>query len=159
LFFPDDRRFLNPPSMLEALKQQMQETEEEFDEDPISIAKMIFDSLAFRYASVLGSIESLTRRKLAHIQILGGGGRNRYINQITANASRQTVKAGLYEATVVGNVLVQAISAGRFESLTDARKHVTDNVAFLEFSPQISDVLADGAARYREIENRFLGSH
>ena len=51
--------------MLEALKQQMQETEQKFAEDPISIAKMIFDSLAFRYASVLGSIESLTRRKLA----------------------------------------------------------------------------------------------
>jgi Sugar (pentulose and hexulose) kinases len=159
LIFPDDRRFLNPPSMLEALKQQMQETEEEFAEDPISIAKMIFDSLAFRYASVLGSIESLTRRKLAHIQILGGGGRNRYLNQMAANASGLTVKAGLYEATVVGNVLVQAISTGHFASLTDARKHVADNVAFLEFSPQISDALADAAARYREIESRFLISY
>ena len=53
--------------------------------------------------------------------ILGGGGRNVYLNQMTANASGLRVKAGLTEATVVGNVLVQAISNGRFASLAEAR--------------------------------------
>jgi len=159
LIFPDDERFLNPPSMLDALRRQMSETGQTFDEDPIAMAKTIVDSLAFRYASVLRSIGSLTGQKLEGIQILGGGGRNRYLNQMTANASGLTVKAGLYEATVVGNVLVQAIAAGRFPSLADARKHVAENVEFIEFVPRPNDDIVNAAARYREIENRFINSH
>ena len=153
--FPDDERFLNPPSMLLAIEQQMAETGKAFNGDPASVAKVIFDSLALRYASVLRSIESLTGHKLERIQILGGGGRNRYLNQMTANASGLSVRAGLTEATVVGNVLVQAISAGRFASLAEARQHVADNFEFEEFAPQSSAKLDEAANRYAEVEARF----
>jgi rhamnulokinase len=159
LIFPDDGRFLNPTSMLDAIKRQLQETGQEFDEDPITVVKTIFDSLALRYASVLRTIETLTGRKLEGIQILGGGGRNLYLNQTTANAIGLNVRAGLYEATIIGNVLVQAISAGRFASLSEARKYITDNVEFVNFTPHSSQDLIDAAARYSEIENRFVNSH
>ncbi len=100
-----------------------------------SITKIIFDSLAMRYASVLRSIESLTNTKLEHIEILGGGGRNRYLNQMTANATGLPVRSGLTEATVVGNVLVQAISSGRFASLSEARAYVASKIEFEDFYP------------------------
>lgn len=154
--FPDDERFLNPPSMLDAIAQQLKETGQEFDPHPSSVARIIFDSLALRYASVLRSVELLTRRELAGIQILGGGGLNRYLNQMTATASGLTVKAGLTEATVVGNVLVQAISAGRFATLAEARQHVADNIDFEEFIPQRSTEIDEATCRYAEIEARFL---
>jgi rhamnulokinase len=153
--FPDDERFLNPPSMTTAIEHQLGETGQEFNPDPTAMSKIIFDSLAFRYASVLQTIESLTSTKLESVQILGGGGRNRYLNQMTANASSLGVKAGLMEATVVGNVLVQAISSGRFESLSEARRHVADNFEFEEFEPQTSAELDEAATRYAVIESRF----
>ncbi|HEY2865797.1 MAG TPA: rhamnulokinase family protein, partial [Pyrinomonadaceae bacterium] len=155
LIFPDDPRFLNPPSMLDAMREQLSETGREFEDDPISISKMIFDSLAFRYASVLRSIESVTGRKIKGVQILGGGGRNRYLDQMTADASGLKVRAGLFEATVLGNVLAQAIAAGRFSSLADGREYVERNVQFVEFAPQTSREMADAAAGYSEIEARF----
>jgi rhamnulokinase len=154
--FPDDERFLNPPSMIGAIAQQLRETGQEFDEDPSVISKIIFDSLALRYASVLQTIESLTGRKLEGIQILGGGGRNRYLTQMTANASCLNVRAGLTEATVVGNVLVQAISAGRFASLAEGRQHVAENFDFEEFLPKRSAEIDEAARRYAEIEARFI---
>lgn len=154
--FPDDPRFLNPPSMIEAIATQLQETGQQFVSDPAAMAKIVFDSLAFRYASVLRSIESLTGRKLERIQILGGGGRNGYLNQMTANASGLRAHTGLTEATVVGNVLVQAITAGRFASLAEARQHVADNCVFKEFTPQRSAELDEAANRYAEIESRFI---
>jgi rhamnulokinase len=154
--FPDDERFLNPQNMIEAVTGQLKETGQEFDEKPSAIAKIIFDSLAFRYASILRTIESLTRSKLEGVQILGGGGRNRYINQMTANASSLKVRAGLTEATVVGNVLVQAVSAGQFSSLAEARQHVNDNFDFEEFSPQWSLQLDEAKRRYKLIESRFI---
>ena len=154
--FPDDERFLNPASMIEAIRRQMGESRQEFLDDPAYISRIIFDSLAFRYASVLGKIESLTGNKIEGVQVIGGGGRNSYINQITANASGLPVQAGPVEATVVGNVLVQAISSGRFASLTEARQHVRKSLSFGEFVPEFSSEIEDAASRYAEVESRFL---
>jgi rhamnulokinase len=156
--YPDDDRFLNPPSMIGAMREQSKETGQEFDGSPVVMAKIIFDSLAFRYASVLKSIESITGRRINAVQILGGGGRNSYLNQMTANASGLKVRAGLPEATVVGNVLVQSISAGRFGSLSEARSHVAENFTFQEFLPESTPEITKGALRYAEIENHFLSN-
>lgn len=156
LIFPDDERFLNPPSMLEAIRTQLAETCQGFDDDPLSVSRTILDSLALRYASVLRTIESLTGTRIKGIQIVGGGGRNRYLNQMTANASGLKVSAGPAEATVIGNVLVQAISAGRFGSLAEARRHVRENFEFEEFGPVESYDIAEARDRYASIESRFL---
>ena len=134
--FPDDPRFFNPPSMLAAIAEQLLEREETMPADPPAIAKLILDSLALRYASVLQTIEMLTKQKLKGIQIVGGGSQNDYLNQATAKATGLPVIAGPVEATVTGNVLVQAIASGRFNSLAEARRHVANNVQFREFSPR-----------------------
>lgn len=152
--FPDDPRFLNPPSMLDAIAEQLAETGQEFENSPAAISKIIFDSLAFRYASVIRSIRELSGKRITSIQILGGGGRNAYLNQMTANASRITVQAGLTEATVVGNVLVQAITAGRFLNISDARDHVLNSFDFNSYEPQMLSQVA--ALRYLEIEGHFI---
>lgn len=154
--FPDDPRFLNPDSMLLAIGEQLNETEQQCESTPATISKIIFDSLAFRYASVLRSIESLTGNSLTSIQILGGGGRNAYLNQMTANASGLMVWSGLTEATVVGNVLVQAITAGRFSNISDARDHIRHSFEFLRYEPEISVEVEMAARRYSEIEKRYV---
>jgi rhamnulokinase len=154
--FPDDERFLNPPEMLWAIARQMEETGQTFREDPIRVTKIILDSLAFRYASVLETIERLTGEPIGAVQIVGGGGRNAYLNQMTANASGKTIKAGLTEATVTGNALVQAIAAGRFADLSEARKHIAQNVRLKSFAPQISEKFSAAQRVYRDLENRFF---
>jgi rhamnulokinase len=154
--FPDDERFLNPPGMIKALAGQLNETGQILpDEAPVIIAKIILDSLAFRYASVIETIEKLTGEKIAGVQIVGGGGRNDYLNRMTANASGKPVKAGLTEATVTGNAIVQAIAAGRFAGLTEARGHVAKNIQLKTFAPQRSARIAAAKEEYRKIENLF----
>lgn len=156
LIFPDDERFLNPPSMLAAIADQLRETGQDGLESPAEISRMIFDSLAFRYASVLRSISDLSGRTIDNIQILGGGGRNRYLNQMTADATGMRVQAGLTEATVLGNVLVQAIASGRFASLVEARDHVRRNARFDQYLPRSSRSIAEAERRYKAIEKRYL---
>lgn len=154
--FPDDPRFLNPPSMLEAIATQLAESGQEFDKRPAAVSKIIFDSLAFRYASVIRWIQMLAGKVITDIQILGGGGKNAYLNQMTANACGVNARAGLTEATVVGNVLVQAITAGRFASIAEAREHVSANFALTTFEPRQSAEISRAAFRYADIEKRFL---
>ena len=156
LIFPDDQRFLNPPSMLKAIATQLGETKQALPSGPAAIAKVILDSLAFRYASVLRTIESLTNQQIEGVRIIGGGSQNGYLNQATANATGLPVAAGPVEATVIGNVLVQAIAAGRFASLADARRYVTANVPSQNFFPQLTSDLEQARVRFAEIEARFI---
>ena len=155
LIFPDDSRFFNPPSMLSAIAEQLAESGQSRPDDPPVITKMILDSLAFRYASVLRAIESLTNQVIKGVQIIGGGSRNNYLNQVTATVTGKPVIAGPVEATVTGNVLVQAIAAGRFVSLTEAREYVAQNVEVKRFNPRPSLVWEEAARRYEAIEARF----
>src|SRR6185295_4449686 len=106
-------RLLNPPKMTAAIAQQMAETGQALPGSPAALARVILDSLALRYASVLRTIESLTGAAV------GGGSRNEYLSQATADAGGRLVLAGPVEATVIGNVLVQAVAAGRFASLAE----------------------------------------
>ncbi|HEX7773485.1 MAG TPA: FGGY-family carbohydrate kinase, partial [Pyrinomonadaceae bacterium] len=155
LIFPDDKRFFNPTSMLEAIATQLRETGQQMPEDPAAVAKVILDSLAFRYASVLRQIEELTSREISGVQIIGGGSQNCYLNQATANATGLPVSAGPVEATVIGNVIVQAITDGRFTSLKEARQYVTRNIQSQTFMPQPSVAGTEAKRRYETIEARY----
>jgi len=155
LVYPDDARFLNPPSMLAAIAEQMSETGQAVPSDPPAVVKVILDSLAHRYASVFRTIESLTGTRIEGIQIIGGGSQNGYLNQATATATGKPVLAGPVEATAMGNAVVQAIAAGRFASLADARAHVSRHVRPTSYAPRPSGASEAIACRYAAIQARF----
>jgi rhamnulokinase len=152
MIFPDDPGLLNPASMLHELARQLNEHGERLPDNRTELAKSILDSLAFRYASVLRTIRTLTGQKIEGVHIVGGGSQNRYLNQATANATGLPVLAGPAEATVVGNAMVQAIAAGRFDSLATARQHVAANVRLQEFTPRPTPATEAAAQRYAAIE-------
>ena len=84
---------------------------------------------------MLDNLESLTGRRLKVIHIVGGGSRNRLLNQLVANSTGRTVVAGPAEATAIGNVLVQAIGAGVIADLAAARRLVAKSFPVDRFEP------------------------
>ena len=155
LIYPDDERLFNPPSMTAAIAEQMEETGQTTNNEPAALTATILDSLAFRYASIIRTIERLTGKPINGVQIVGGGSQNQYLNQATANAARLSVLAGPAEATVIGNALVQAVTAGRFATLAEARRHVAANVSPSRFEPQPAPDWEEKARRYADVEKRF----
>jgi rhamnulokinase len=113
----DDDRLLHPASMLGAIRAQLTATGQRVPETPVEIARIVFDSLALGYARVIAAIERLTGEPIAGIHVVGGGSRNAYLNQATADATGKPVLAGPVEATAAGNVIVQAVAAGRLASI------------------------------------------
>jgi len=156
LIFPDDPRLLNPPRMEAALAEQMAETGQACPSEPTALARVILDSLALRYASVLRTIEALTGQALTGVHVVGGGAQNEYLDQATADATGRPVRAGHVESTAIGNVLVQAVAGGRFRSLAEARAHVADRVASPTFEPRPSPAWEEAARRYADLEARYL---
>ena len=149
---PDAPRFFNPPHMIREIQSALAETGQTAHDDPVLLAKVILDSLAARYASVLETIERLTSRPISGIHIVGGGSQNAYLNQATADAARRTVMAGPVEATAIGNLLVQAIASSELPSLAAARQLVRASVSPKRFEPREPREWSDARARYRDIE-------
>ena len=57
-------------------------------------------------------LEKNTGKVYDSIQIIGGGANASYLNQLTADAAKKTVYAGVGEATAVGNLMTQMIKYG-----------------------------------------------
>ncbi len=142
--FPDAARFFNPISMTSELR--------ELSDDPVVVTKIILDSLALRYASILDTIETLTGQPIAGIHIVGGGCLNEYLNQATANAAQRPVLAGPVEATAAGNIIVQAIAQREMASLAEARAIMRDTVKPRRYEPRDAVVWREAMRRYRELE-------
>ena len=77
--------------------------------EPI-FARVIFSSLASRYASVLRNLESLTGRKFTRITVLGGGSRNALLARLTEESTGLNVLPGEVEGSTLGNLAVQLAS-------------------------------------------------
>jgi rhamnulokinase len=147
--FPDHPRFFNPASMSAELSSALAAAGQRVANEPTQLARVVLDSLALRYASVIDTLEALTGERVPGIHIVGGGCRNDYLNQATADAARRPVLAGPVEATATGNVLLQAIASGRLASLADGRRLIDPA---RRFEPRENAALAALTERYRELE-------
>jgi rhamnulokinase len=70
-------------------------------------ARLIFESLAARYASALSSLEQMLGRKFTRIHILGGASRNKLLVALTEQRTGLPVSIGHSESTTIGNFAVQ----------------------------------------------------
>jgi rhamnulokinase len=70
-------------------------------------ARLIFESLAARYAQALASLERMLGRKLTAIHMLGGANRNQLLVKLTEQRTGLPVEIGETESTTIGNLAVQ----------------------------------------------------
>ena len=103
---------------------------------PGAVCRVILHSLAVRYREVLGVLEELTGQRVDVIHIVGGGSRNRLLNQLTADVTGRRVVAGPSEATAAGNALVQALGAGHLGSIEELRQVVRESFTVEEYVPR-----------------------
>ncbi|MCD8369544.1 MAG: rhamnulokinase, partial [Clostridiales bacterium] len=123
----DDAGFLAPESMIQAVKDACARSGQAVPETVGEIMQCVYLSLARRYAEAIRDLEKLTGKTYTSINIVGGGCQDDYLNQLTADASGLPVYAGPVEGTAIGNLLVQMIRAGEFDSLQSARDAVRKN--------------------------------
>jgi rhamnulokinase len=154
---PDHPRFLNPPDMPKAIQQFCRETKQPVPRTEGELVRCALESLALKYRTVLECLEEVTGKNIEVIHIVGGGSRNALLNQFTADACNTPVIAGPVEATVLGNVLIQARAAGEVGSLPELRKAVRESSDVKTLEPQRVNAEAWKAAlgRFREFKISF----
>jgi len=96
------------------------------------ILRVVLESIALKYRLVLERLEELTGKRFDPLHIIGGGTKNKLLNQFAADSTGRTVVAGPVEATAIGNILMQSIGMHYLSSLAEARE-----VVRASFEPEI----------------------
>lgn len=151
LIEPDDPRFLAPPDMPAAIQGFCRETGQPVPADEGALVRCCFESLALKYRTALGWLEELGGEHVEVIHVVGGGARNALLNQFTADACQRPVLAGPVEATVLGNLLVQARSGGEFASLAEMRDSLAAAESPARFEPRGAGEWDEAAARFAHL--------
>ena len=135
LIDPNDPLFAAPGGMPERIQSYCAERGLTPPKTDGEYAICILNSLAHAYKKTLDEIAAVTGRTIEVIHILGGGSQNDLLNQLTADICGITVKTGPVEATLFGNIAVQAISAGVVANLTEARALIEKSFTSKVFQP------------------------
>lgn len=103
---------------------------------PAAVARCILDSLAVAHADAVATAVRLSGQPVDVVHLVGGGARNALLAQLTADAVGLPVVAGPVEATAIGNLLVQAQSAGVLADRWAARGLVRATQQLVRYEPR-----------------------
>jgi sugar (pentulose or hexulose) kinase len=132
----DDKAFVNPPDMPGAIIEYCRKTNQKVSEDKGTIIRIALESLALKYKKTLEKIEKLKGESVEVLHIVGGGTQNKFLNQLTADATGKTVLAGPIEATAIGNIVMQAIGTGYLKSIDEARRIIRSSFEIETYCPE-----------------------
>ena len=141
---PDDPRFANPsdmPAEIQASLRHGRPHEERHgrpDRPSFTDAQLvscIYHSLADRYKDVLALLQGFAPFPIERLHVIGGGSANELLNQWTADALGIPVIAGPTEATAIGNIMLQARTAGLVADRWQMRRLIAEAFAVRTFEP------------------------
>ena len=146
---PDDPGFYNPSNMETAITEYCQRTGQTPPPDRGTMLRSVYESLALKYRMVAEQIARVSGLPNRVVHVVGGGSRNAFLNQLTANACGLSVVAGPEEATAVGNAMAQAMALGVIRRMSDAKPLIRSAFAIHEFAPRDPDTWSRAYERYR----------
>jgi rhamnulokinase len=121
----NDESFLSPASMTDAIHAFLKRTGQEPAQNINELLSCVMQSLTESYAETVRELSEINGIKYNRVCIVGGGSQNDYLNRLTAKACGMTISAGPVEATALGNLAVQMITAGCIADVAAAREIIT----------------------------------
>ena len=132
---PDDPSFAHPVSMTKAIDDYCEKTGQVAPRTPAEYIRCIYLSLAHRYKAIIGMLSEMSPTPIRRLHVIGGGSKNPFLMQFTADALQMPVICGPTEGTALGNVLMQIKSQGLVSTLPEMRKIVANSVELKTYNP------------------------
>lgn len=128
----NDNSFLAPDSMIEAVKNYCKTHGLNVPNTIGQVMDVVYKSLATTYASVIKQTEEVTGQTFDVLNIVGGGSKDAYLNELTKKYTKKRVMVGPTEGTAVGNLLCQAMASKEIANVKEARKVVRNSLEVVE---------------------------
>jgi rhamnulokinase len=143
--------FIDPGNMPERIRDFCRKTGQSIPQTDGEVVRCILQSLAYYYRTLLDDYERILGKTLEVVHIIGGGSRNRLLNQLTSNCLNRPVIAGPVEATAVGNLLMQAMGLGYISCVNELRQIVRSSFQLERFEPLHPESWDNEYHRFRQI--------
>ncbi|MBI4881695.1 MAG: rhamnulokinase [Planctomycetes bacterium] len=143
--------FLTPGDMPAKIRAFAQVSHQPEPADPGMLVRCCLESLALAYRHTLVQMEHALGRTFDVVHIVGGGSRNRLLNQMAANAMGRRVLVGPAEATAIGNGLVQALGARHVSDTSHMRRIVRESFAPEVLEPRDAAAWDGAYRRFRDL--------
>jgi rhamnulokinase len=144
----DDPSFATPGDMPGRIARYCARTGQPEPLEAADVSRCILESIALKHAEAVEVVARATGLEPTELHVVGGGAKNELLCDWTAQATGLPVLAGPEEATLLGNLLVQAIALGEVGSLDQAREVVRRS-----FVPTLYEPVA--APEWQEARQRF----
>jgi rhamnulokinase len=148
---PNDPSFTEPGDMPARIRDYCVRTGQTEPAGPGSTTRCILESLALKHAETVATLASVSGAEPREIHVVGGGAQNELLCRWTASAAGLPVLAGPAEATILGNLLVQAIAAGEVASLAEAREVVRASVEPVVHEPEENAAWHEARERFARV--------
>ena len=142
---PDDASFATPGNLPERIREYCRRTGQYVPQSVGEIVRCIYESLALKYRMTAEEIKTVTGLDAKVIYVVGGGTKDGFLSQMTADATGMPVSAGPEEATAIGNLMMQMMTAGDAKDLSDARRIVAASFDRKYYEPTASRAAWDAA--------------
>lgn len=103
----NDSAFSAPENMKDAIDKYLTEKGKPLPSRAADYFNCAYVSLAEGYREAICDLENNTGKSFPEIYIVGGGAKNRYLNELTEKHTGKHVVALPIEATAIGNMLIQ----------------------------------------------------
>lgn len=136
IFDVQDERFIAPGDMPARIAALCAEQGRRAPQSRPQLVRSIVESIAAGFAAALADAGRLAQRPIDVVHMVGGGSLNTLLCQATADRSGYSVIAGPVEATAIGNLLIQARTAGTLTGgLTDLRGLIAGTHNLITYRP------------------------
>jgi rhamnulokinase len=151
---PNAELFLEPGDMPARIREFCRESGQREPGSPGEVVRCVLESLALKHAETVGVLHEVSGVAPQTLHVVGGGARNVLLCSWTASAAGLPVLAGPEEATLVGNLLVQAMALGEIGSLREAREVSRASFEPVAYEPEPSAEWQESRERFAELSNR-----
>ena len=148
---PDAPEFQKPCDMPKAILDWIEKSGQTAPANDSELIRTILESLALKYRRMVRRLAELVPEMPSTLNIVGGGGQNKLLNQMTADATGLRVEAGPVEATAAGNVIAQMIASGDISSLSEGRELLRNSFEISSYEPGDTAAWDAKAARCDQI--------
>ncbi len=124
----NNERFFVSDNMIEEIVEYCKETGQPYPTEIGEVCICVYRSLAKSYGNCIDELVDMTGTAVNKINIIGGGCKNDFLNELIEEVTGKEIVVGPVEATGMGNIIVQMLSMGEVDNLLTAKQYIKNSI-------------------------------
>ena len=103
----------------EVIDEYLKENGLKLPENEMDYFRVIYESMVKKYSEVKTALEEISGKKYKKVHMIGGGAKSSLLCKLIAKRLEVNITAGPYEASALGNILVQLKALGEIKTIEE----------------------------------------